>query len=100
MRYENINILRDKDTGIRYFRGVKYPRIYPNDNDIYIMTVGGDTLDVISMDYYGNVDDYWIIAIANGLSGDSRFVEPGTQLRIPSDTETIKSNYRRLNNIQ
>jgi hypothetical protein len=100
MRYDGVNILRDSDTGVRYLRGVKYPRTYPSDNDIYIITVYGDSLDVISYDYYGNVEDYWIIAISNGIPGDSRYVEPGTQLRIPIDTQAIKNEFRRINNIQ
>lgn len=98
MRYNNVEILKDAK-GIRYYRGVKYPRIYPSDNDIYIITAFGDSLDVISEDYYQNVDDYWIIAIANGLPGDTRFVLPGTQLRIPVNTERIKIDFKKLNNI-
>lgn len=99
MRYSNVEILKD-ESGKRYLRGVKYPRIQPNDNDIYILSAYGDSIDVISYDYYGNVDDYWIILVANGLPGDSRYIEPGTQLRIPSNVQQIKLDFAKLNNIQ
>ena len=98
MRYNNVPILKD-DKGKRYYKNIKYPRIYPEDIDIYIITAYGDSLDAICYDYYGNVEDYWIIAIANGLPGDSRFVEPGTQLRIPYNVTKIKSDFNKLNNI-
>lgn len=100
MRYTNVEILKDKESGKRYLRGVKYPRIYPDNNDVYIITAYGDSIDVISYDYYGNVNDYWIILTANGLPGDSRFIEPGTQLRIPVNTQKIKADFNKLNNIQ
>lgn len=97
-RYDGVDILRD-DKGRRYLKGVKYPTIVVSENDIYIISTTGDTLDLLAEDYYRNVEDYWIIAVANGLSGDCRYILPGTQLRIPSDTETIKRNFRELNNI-
>ena len=98
MRYQGVDIIKDS-TGIRYYRGVKYPRIYPDNNDIYIISTYGDTLDVLAEDYYQNVDDYWIIAIANGLPGDSRFIPAGLQIRMPVNMERIKSDFKKLNNI-
>lgn len=97
-RYSGIDILKDS-LGKRYFKPVLYPDIPVLDEDIYIETVHGDTLDVLAYDYYNNVDDYWIIAVANGLRGDSRFIEPGTQIRIPQDTQTIKAAYEKLNGL-
>lgn len=97
-RYQGINILRDQN-GKRYFKNVKYPFIPVSDDDIYIITVTGDTIDIITDDYYKNVDDYWIISVANNLRGDSRFIPVGTQLRIPSDVEGIKKAFNALNGI-
>lgn len=88
-RYNNVNVLKDEN-GKRYLRAVKYPYIPVTDTDIYIISVAGDTLDVLANDYYKSVDDYWIIAIANNLRGDSRFIAPGTQIRIPQGVEQIK----------
>lgn len=98
MRYDSIQILKDS-AGRRYYRGVKYPRIYPENNDVYIITAYGDSLDVLSYDYYKTVDNYWIIAVANGLAGDTRFVPPGIQLRIPSNIQQILLDFNSLNNI-
>jgi hypothetical protein len=97
-RYQGFPILLD-DQGRRYYKPAKYPEIPLSANDIYIMSVFGDRVDQYSSDYYGNTDDYWIINVANGFLGDSLFIEPGTQVRIPQDTVTIKQNYNKLNGL-
>ncbi len=99
MRYENITILKDSGTGKRYYRGVKYPSIPYSDNDVYIITVFGDRLDVLAQEYYGNISDYWILQCANNLPGDSIFVAPNTQLRIPLNIISIKQSYNVLNKV-
>jgi hypothetical protein len=99
MRYQGTTILKDEKTGSRYYRATKYPEVPYSDDDIYIISVYGDRLDVMSFDYYKTVEDYWIILIANNLPGDSIFVKPGTQLRIPQNTLAIKQEYDLLNNI-
>jgi len=97
-RYQSLPILIDEQ-GRRYLKTSKYPEVPLSANDIYIIAVVGDRLDQLSMDYYDNTDDYWIISIANGLPGDSFYLTPGAQIRIPQDTVTIKQNYNRLNGI-
>lgn len=99
MDYSNVKVLKDVFTGRRYYENVKYPQIPLSEFDIYIETVFGDRLDVIADDYYGNTGDYWIIAAANGLIGDSLSVPPGTQLRIPTDVASVKAAFNKLNNI-
>ena len=99
MRYDNVKILKDGNTGTTYLRGVKYPPVPYDDNDIYIISVAGDRLDLLSNDYYNNVDDYWIIISANNLPGDSIFVKPNTQLRIPVRTTEAKQAFNNLNQI-
>ena len=99
MRYDNVKTLIDPDTKRSYLKGVKYPAIPYDDNDIYIITVAGDRLDLLSNDYYNNVDDYWIIISANNLPGDSIFVTPNTQLRIPIRTSEAKLAFDTLNEI-
>ena len=99
MRYDNVQKLTDSATGITYLRGVKYPAIPYDDNDIYIITVAGDRLDLLSNDYYNNTDDYWIIIAANNLPGDSIFVKPNTQLRIPVKVTDAKQAFNTLNQI-
>jgi phage tail protein X len=91
--------LKDIYTGVRYYPSLKYPEIPLSETDIYIITVFGDRLDIFADHYYGTTDDSWIISTANGLSGSSIFFEPGTQLRIPTDTITIKNNFNQLNGL-
>ena len=97
MRYRNTIVLKDTVSGKRYYRGSKYPAVPYSDDDIYIITVYGDRLDLLAHHYYNNVNDYWIIMIANNISRDSIFVKPGTQLRIPTNISGIKEEYDQLN---
>ena len=98
MRYDSQDILKDNITGKRYYKALKYPSIPLSENDIYIISVFGDRLDILSYQYYNNVEDYWIIAIANNFSGESIFIPPGTQVRIPTDTVEVKKLFNDLNN--
>ena len=97
MRYQDIAIEKDLKTGVRYYKSVKYPDIPFSDDDIYIESVWGDRVDNLAYDYYNSVDDYWIIVVANGLKGDSIFIPPGTQIRIPANLESIKNDFEALN---
>ena len=97
-RYDGVPILKD-NKGRRYLKGVKYPEIPVSDSDTYIISTWGDSVDLLSYDYYNTVNDYWIIIVANDLPGDSRFIAPGTQVRIPKDTIPIKAEFNRLNGI-
>lgn len=99
MNYNSATILRDAETGIRYYKAFKYPEIPLSETDIYIITAFGDRLEALSNHYYGNTDDAWIISVANGLPGDSLFFTPGTQLRIPTDTTPIKNSFNTLNGL-
>ena len=96
-RYSNIKVLKDNENTVRYYRASKYPDIPYSNDDIYIESVYGDRLDIISYDYYKSTDYYWVILVANNLPGDSIFVPPGTQLRIPTDLDQILSDYDSLN---
>ena len=98
-RYSNIKVLKESQNSVRYFRASKYPDIPFSDQDIYIETVYGDRLDMISYEYYKSTDYYWVLMVANNLPGDSIFVKPGTQLRIPSDLEEILADYESLNGV-
>lgn len=97
MRYVNNIILKDTVSKKRYYRGSKYPGIPYSDSDIYIITVAEDRLDLLANDYYGSVDDYWIIMAANDIPRDTIFLKPGIQLRIPTNISGIKAEYDRLN---
>ena len=98
-RYTNLPILKDNQNTRRYIKAPIYPDIVFSDSDIYIETAYGDRLDLISFDYYKSVDYYWVLIVANNLPGDSIFVKPGTQLRIPSDLERILADYEFINGV-
>jgi len=101
-RYQDIKILRDSDVvkGVRFYATTKYPEIPLSPNDIYVLTNEGDRLDLLAQQYYGNVNLYWIISIANNdLQQNSLLLPPGSQIRIPQDLSTIISTFRNLNSL-
>lgn len=99
-RYQNIQIKKNKELGNQFYSNNIYPDIPISNSDSYIITVLGDRLDLIAFDFYGDTSFWWIIASANALSGDSLYVEPGMQLRIPSDLAEIINSYKSINIIR
>ena len=95
-RYQNILITKN-NTGERYYSNNIYPDIPLSNDDSYVITVLGDRLDLLAFDFYGDTSLWWIIASANSLPGDSLYLEPGMQLRIPSDVAGIITNYKQIN---
>jgi hypothetical protein len=95
-RYENILETKD-NTGERYYRNNIYPDIVASQTDLYVITVLGDRLDLLSFDFYGDTSFWWVIASANSLPGDSLYLEPGAQLRIPSNVPGVINEYKSAN---
>ena len=60
-----------------------YGDIPRHENDLYILSVDGDRLDLISNRFYGTPKYWWVIALANNMGKGTLFVTPGAQLRIP-----------------
>ena len=81
------------------YKTIKYPEITLSDNDIWVITTEGDRLDILANQFYGKDDYWWIIAIANPdvLSFNSIYITPGAELRIPTNYESIISQFARLN---
>jgi hypothetical protein len=68
------------------------------DTDLYVITTIGDRLDYLAYSYYRDSGLYWIISVANNnVTKGSLFPVPGTQLRIPQDTNDILTQYKQLN---
>lgn len=100
MRYNNNTILKTSDN-IPYYRGKIYPNIPLSKNDFYVITTVGDRLDNLAYNYFRNSELWWIISVANNnITRGSLFPTPGTQLRIPSDINSILSQFEQLNNIR
>lgn len=96
-RYQNIPITKQNSVGTQYYTNNVYPEIPVSEQDDYVIAVLGDRLDLLAFDFYGDVSLWWIIASANALSGDSLYLEPGLQLRIPSDISSALNQYRNFN---
>jgi hypothetical protein len=105
-RYNRINIARNDNEnvaniGAQYYISNFYPTIPLSSNDIYVITEFSDRLDTLANRFYGDSNLYWIIASANPdlVSGDSLFLAGGIQLRIPTNVNSILTNYNISNGI-
>ena len=97
MRYTYNKILKEKETQKQYFESTIYPKIKPTDNDIYIISTQSDRLDLLASKYYNNASYWWVISVANNLNDASLSIEPGRQLRIPSDINSVLNEFERIN---
>lgn len=97
-RYQYSTTLTNKYTKKKYLGSVLYPKIKPNDNDLYIISQQGDRLDILANKYYNDSSFWWIIAVANNLNDASLSIEPGTQMRIPSNVSKILNDLEKINN--
>jgi len=95
-RYSNIE-LRKTQSGKRHYKTVRYPEIPKTLDDVYIVGQSGDRLDLLASKYYKDVTLWWIIARANNLGKGDLVVPLGKQLRIPTDTIDILTEYNNIN---
>jgi hypothetical protein len=99
MRYNNSEI-KYTLSGKPYYRRKNYPQIPYSDSDVYVITTVGDRLDTIAYSYYNNAELWWVISVANNnITKGSMFPEPGTQLRIPIDVNSVLNLFDAENNI-
>jgi nucleoid-associated protein YgaU len=96
-RYIYNEILKVKETKQNYLESTIYPKVKPNNNDLYIISEQGDRLDLLANKYYGDTTLWWVIATANNINDATFYVEAGIQLRIPSDTNTILNDLQKIN---
>lgn len=74
-----------------------YPEVAASEKDYYIITSMGDRYDILSKQFYGSSEYWWVIASNNPHSRrDTLFLEPGIQLRIPPYRQ-VKQQYEDLN---
>jgi len=93
-RYKN-NLSKKLKDGRTVYRTKIYPNIPKSDKDIYIVTQGGDRLDTLANEFYGDSSLWWIIATANNIH-DATFALPdGTTLRVPENFNEIITNFER-----
>lgn len=96
-RYQNIDVTKYKGKGAQYYTNNLYPDIPLSPEDSYVIAVLGDRLDLLAFDFYGDTSFWWVIASANALSGDSLYLEPGAQIRIPANLAGVISDYKAVN---
>ena len=96
-RYQYSTTLTNKYTNKKYLGSVLYPKIKPNDNDMYIISQQSDRLDILANKYYNDSSLWWIIAVANNLNDASLSIEPGIQMRIPSNVSKILNDLEKIN---
>jgi nucleoid-associated protein YgaU len=96
-RYAYSKVIQSNETKKQYLESTIYPKIKANDNDFYIISEAGDRLDLLANKYYNDKTKWWIIATANNINDATFYVEPGIQLRIPSDINTVMNNLEKLN---
>jgi len=99
-RYQNIGISKYSATGSQYYVNNVYPDIPITSEDSYVITVLGDRLDLLALDFYGDTSFWWVIASANSLPGDSLYLEPGAQIRIPANIVGVINNYKLVNTLR
>ena len=91
-RYQNIGTYTTDDGKLIYLP-TRYPSVVLANNDYYIIAKAEDRLDLIAADFYGDSTLWWVVAMANDVPGDSMFVTPGFQLRIPGNIATALDEY-------
>ena len=98
-RLRYIEIKRDQITNNRYYKNIEYPEIPVAPNDVYIISKSTDRVDLLAFDYYNDEKLWWIISKANPgkIKRDSFFIDPGLQIRIPSNVEIIYDEFEKLN---
>ena len=76
----------DVENNRRFYRPLIDPVIPKSYTDVYIIVSYGERLDLLAGRYYGDPSLWWIISAANPeLRKDSIYLEPGVQIRIPTD---------------
>ena len=95
-RYSNTKTLKTLE-GVDYLTTTRYPEIPRSANDYYVITSAGDRYDILAQQFYKDSTLWWIIACANNSQQASLVVEPGIQLRIPGNLDTILEDYKKAN---
>jgi len=96
-RYTYSGIQTESTTKKQYLGSTIYPKIKPNDNDLYIISEATDRLDLLANKYYGDRNLWWVIAVANNINDASFYIVEGIQLRIPSNLSQILNDLEKIN---
>ena len=93
-RYKNNKLIKLND-GRLVYKSKIYRKIPKRDDDVYIVTQGGDRLDTLANQFYGDSSLWWIIATSNNIHDATFAVSDGTILRIPENYIEIINNFEK-----
>ena len=97
-RYDNPFILKTDYTNRPYYKGKYYPNIPLSESDVYVITNVGDRLDNLAYTYYKDATLWWVISMANNNSTrGAMYPVPGTQLRIPTNINSVLKQFEQFN---
>lgn len=65
-------------------------------DDIYIQITSPQRIDLLAYDFYGDVENWYVIAAANGLGRGSLWIPSDTVIRIPS-INNVNSYIQQIN---
>ena len=85
--------------GVQYIPNRIYPEVPLSEDDYYIIAQVGDRYDKLSLRFYGTMEYWWIILVANNAKEDSLVLEPGVQVRIPADPLTYINKFKQQNGV-
>ena len=88
--------------GKRCFPPIKYPEIPISIDDLYVITTDNDRLDLLANQFYNDTRLWWIIPSANPdkVRRDSYALQPGIELRVPTNQDAIIKEFERINKVQ
>ena len=95
---ENVHINNEHYNDLGY-NSTMYPKIIREPNDPVIIASSVDRLDLLAHRFYQDRTLWWVIALANELTGDTFFIPPGTQLFIPKNLSKIMRNMTKINRV-
>ena len=95
MRYKSVAVKRN-NKGQRSMTSAIMPKIRKRTTDSFIIIVERTRLDHLAYKFYKNPHHWWIIASANNIRG-TMYVNPGVQVRIPTEIGDITNEFERIN---
>jgi len=94
-RYQTIPLKAVEDKKVLHT--AVYPEVAASEEDYYIISTVGDRFDILSKDFYGSTEYWWVIASNNPhVRRDTLYITPGVQLRIPP-FQQARQNFESLN---
>jgi len=88
-RYNTLRTYKNKE-GKRYKQSANMKKSPYRDADRYVEAGTFDRLDVIAHNYYGDKNQWWVIALANNLGKGTLYVPSGMILRLPANPSSAK----------